>query len=266
MAFEHYIGYITAKIDIESPNVANSMGTGFFHRTSLNDGTDRSITLLISNRHVFKDPKDRLIVSLNRKKEGDTRAFGNTPAFGKIITLDQAGFERDYFAHPDRGVDLACVNFSKITHTDAFFHYLFDDFLTPINYEQVAPGSDVIFVGYPENRYDVVNNLPLIRRGSIASMPNVDFNGKGQIVIDAQIFPGSSGSPVFVDWGNKYSLLGVVSQTMIRHSQLQTLPANIPPVGVEQILGLGIVVKQEYVRELIDYTVSEFIQRTSPSS
>ena len=70
-------------------------------------------------------------------------------------------------------------------------------------------------------------------------MPNVDFNGKGQIVIDAQIFPGSSGSPVFVDWDGKYSLLGIVSQTMIRHSQLQTLPANVPQVGVEQTLGLG---------------------------
>ena len=87
-----------------------------------------------------------------------------------------------------------------------FFHYLFDEFLAPINYEKIALGSDVIFVGYPENRYDVVNNLPLIRKGSIASMPNINFNGKGQIVIDAQIFPGSSGSPVFVDWDGKYSI------------------------------------------------------------
>ncbi len=92
-------------------------------------------------------------------------------------------------------------------------------------------------------------------------MPNVDFNGRGQIVIDAQIFNGSSGSPVFVDWDGEYKLLGVVSQTIIRHSQLQTLPVNMPSVGVEQILGLGIVIKQRHVQELIDHAVKEHIRR-----
>ena len=64
--FEHEIAYITAKIDVEPPNAPKSIGTGFFYRTPLNDGSDRLITLLISNRHVFDNPKSRLIVSLNR--------------------------------------------------------------------------------------------------------------------------------------------------------------------------------------------------------
>ena len=40
--FEHYIAYITAKIDIESPNAASSIGTGFFYlaQVPLNDGTN----------------------------------------------------------------------------------------------------------------------------------------------------------------------------------------------------------------------------------
>ena len=257
--FEHQIAYITARIEIKLHDT-NSIGTGFFYHTSLNDGTNRSITLLISNRHVFLDPKARLIISLNRKKEDDT------PEFGNVIIFNQVGFEDGYFAHPDSGVDLACINVGRITRTDAFYRNLGDDLLNPIDYEKVAVGSEVIFVGYPENRYDVVNNLPLIRKGWIASMPNVDFNGKGQIVIDAQIFQGSSGSPVFVHWDGKYSLLGVVSQTMIRHSQLQTLPVNMPLVGVEQMLGLGIVIKQRHVRELIDCAVEEFIRRTSQNA
>ena len=254
--FEHQIVYITARVEIKLHNT-NSIGTGFFYHAPLNDGTNRSVTLLISNRHVFLDPKARLIISLNRKKEDDT------PEFGNVITFNQVGFEDGYFAHPDSGVDLACINVGPITRTDAFYRNLGDDLLKPIDYEKVAVGSEVIFVGYPENRYDVVNNLPLIRKGWIASMPNVDFNGKGQIVIDAQIFQGSSGSPVFVHWDGNYSLLGVVSQTMIRHSQLQTLPVNMPLVGVEQMLGLGIVIKQRHVRELIDCAIEEFIRRTS---
>ena len=257
ISFEHEIAYIAARINIELSNERPSIGTGFFYLAPLNNGTNRSITLLISNKHVFRNPKGRLIISLNRRKEDDT------PEFGNIRTFDQIGFENAYFIHPDPEVDLACINVSGITRTDAFHKYLNDRLLTPIDYEKVVVGSEVIFVGYPEDRYDIVNNLPLIRKGWIASMPNIDFNGRGQIVIDAQIFPGSSGSPVFVAWDNKYSLLGVVSDTMIRDSQLEILQTNMPPVGVKQILGLGIVVKQRHVQELIDYTVKEFIRRTS---
>ena len=258
LGFEHSIAYITAKINIQRPDSTISIGTGFFYHAPLNDGTGRSITLLISNKHVFGNPIGRLIISLNRRKED------GTPEFGHIVTFDQAGFANAYFAHPNPDVDLACVNASGVTRTHAFYLTLSDTFLKPIDYEQVTLASNVIFAGYPENRYDIVNNLPLIRSGTIASMPTVNFNGKGQIVIDAQIFPGSSGSPVFVAWEGQYSLLGVVSETLIRHSQLQTLPVNVPTVGVQQILGLGIVVKQEFVRELIDFTVREFL-RTSTS-
>lgn len=257
ISFEHEIAYIAARINIELPNERPSIGTGFFYRAFLNDGTNRSITLLISNKHVFRNPQGRLVISLNRKKED------GTPELGNIRIFDQVGFEGGYFPHPDPAVDLACVNVSGITHTDAFFQCLHDSFLQPIDYEKVVPSSDVIFVGYPEGLYDPVNNLPLIRKGSIASIPNVDFNGKGQIIIDAQIFPGSSGSPVFVAWNNQYSLLGVVSDTMLRDSQLEILQTNMPPVGVKQILGLGIVAKQRHVQELIDHTVKEVVRRTS---
>ena len=256
ISFEHQIAYITARITVKTPN-ASSIGTGFFYYVPLNNGTDRSIVLLISNKHVFLDPKGRLTISLNREKED------STPDYGNIRTFDQVGFEDAYFTHPDSEVNLACINASAITRTDVFYRYLNEGVLTAIDYEKVAPGSEVIFVGYPQGLYDPINYLPIIRSGVIASVPNVDFNGKGQIVIDAQIFPGSSGSPVFVSWDGRYSLLGVVSDTMTRDSELQILQASNPQLGVKEMLGLGIVVKQRHVRELIDYAVNEHVQRTS---
>ena len=230
--FQHEIAYITARINIEVPNECPFTGTGFFYLASLNDGTNRLLTLLISNKHVFRNPNGRLVISLNRRKEDDTPKLGNVRTFN----CDLSKAEHLYFDHPNLDVDLACIHVSSITHTDAYVRGLDDRFLKPINYEKVAPGSDVIFVGYPEGLYDPVNNLPLIRKGSIASMPNVDFNGRGQIIIDAQIFPGSSGSPVFVAWDGKYSLLGVVSRTMLRDSKLQILQVNTPQLGVKEIL------------------------------
>ena len=256
--FENYIAYITARIENKS---YGNIGTGFFYMAPvpMDDGKDRAKLLLISNKHVLlgaqekSNPKGILTIKLNRKKAD------GTPDFGNVRTFDHDEHE-PVFTHPDPEVDLACIDVSRITHTDAFLMYLNQDLLKPINYERVAVGRDVIFVGYPANYYDKVNNLPLIRKGTIASMPNVDFNGKGQIVLDAQIFPGSSGSPVFVDWDNKYSLLGVISDMVTRNSELQKLPVNTHQLGVKEALGLGIIIKQRHVQELIDHFVNEIIR------
>ena len=78
-------------------------------------------------------------------------------------------------------------------------------------------------------------------------MANIDFNGKGHIAIDAQIFAGSSGSPVFVDWDYKYRLIGVISGTM--EGKL--------PSGEPALLGIGIIVKQRHVQELVDQVVRD---------
>ena len=81
MAFEHNIAYITAKIDVIVPNPPHPLGTGFFYHVSLNDGTNRGLLLLISNRHVFKNPRGKLTVSLNLRKGDGTPDFGNIKTF-----------------------------------------------------------------------------------------------------------------------------------------------------------------------------------------
>jgi len=254
--FEHQIAFIAVRISIEAPNNAGtSVGTGFLYHAPLKDGTDRSINLLVSNKHVFIDPRGKLSISFNLKNKD-----GN-PDYGNIRHFESVNFHDSYYEHPDPEVDLACVNVSGLTNENVFYKNLGKEFIKDVDYGQVTLGSQVLFVGYPDNRYDSVNNLPLVRKGTIASVPDIDFNGRGQIVIDAQVYPGSSGSPVFVVVNNHYVLLGVVSETMIRHSQLQTLPTALPKVGVQDILGLGIVVKQKHVRELFEYTVNEFVRR-----
>jgi hypothetical protein len=126
------------------------------------------------------------------------------------------------------------------------------DFTDP----NLLPGNEVWFVGYPENRFDTVNNLPILRRGYIASLPKIDFEGRKQFLIDAQVFPGSSGSPVFTALNGKMQLLGIVSETMIKHGQLQMLP-TAQAIGVQQIIGLGIVLKATLLRPLAEKALEE---------
>ena len=130
--FEHNIAYITAKITIQNPDATTSIGTGFFYRAPLHNGTSGSITLLISNRHVFGNPKGRIAVELNRQNDD------GTPRLGDIIKMGNNGFERGYYPHPNPDVDLAAVNYSSAGRNGAFLKCLGDHFLNPINYEKVA--------------------------------------------------------------------------------------------------------------------------------
>ena len=253
-SFNHQAAYTAVRIQIEVPDQHDhraSAGTGFFYLANISagDGVDRSKLLLISNKHVLCNGNGAMTVRLNRKTED------GMPDYGRALRLNYHDFSEIYFAHPNESVDLASVDVSQFTHIDAYIRHIGDNLLAPIDYEKVALGSDVLFVGYPNDRYDIVNNLPLVRRGSLASMPNIDFNGRGELVIDAQVFPGSSGSPVFVSSEGKYRLLGVISRTMLRDT-----PNKASGQSTNQILGLGIVIKQRHILELIDYTKSEIIR------
>lgn len=252
--FQHQACYLTARILVEYSNGDSSIGSGFLCQLPIPQHSDRAAILLISNKHVFGDPAGNIKISFNAKlSNGD-------PDHGNIKTFYQSDFAALYYPHPDEDVDLACINVSAIENTSVYYKTLHSSFLSPIAPEAIPPGSDVIFIGYPENRFDQQNNLPIIRKGSIASLPGIDFNGKPHIIIDAQVFQGSSGSPVFVAVSGHYVLLGCVSATMIRHAQLQTLPASDGALAVQQILGLGIVIKQSKVIELIDLALNALSQ------
>jgi hypothetical protein len=67
--------------------------------------------------------------------------------------------------------------------------------------------QEVKFIGYPIGMWDEKHNLPIVRRGMTASDPVVDFNGRREFLIDAAVFPGSSGSPVYIADDNG-SMLG----------------------------------------------------------
>lgn len=64
--------------------------------------------------------------------------------------------------------------------------------------EEIDLIETVTFFGYPNGIWDTANFLPIARRGVTATPISIDFQGKKQFLIDASVFPGSSGSPVFI--------------------------------------------------------------------
>jgi len=105
--FEHQVCYIAVRISAFAPNqTQGNIGTGFLFRVPLNDGTERSITLLISNKHVFGNPCGVVRMHINKKTDKGEPDFGNVEIFQLI------DYSNVYYPHPDDDVDLASVNVS----------------------------------------------------------------------------------------------------------------------------------------------------------
>lgn len=260
-SFQEQVFFTTVRIVSSNANRnGSSIGTGFVVFVS-NAQDKNGYLLLVSNKHVFIDKTHQIELVFTKRDETNR----DLPAVGNLHIVQAALQHPNYIEHPDPAVDLACFNISAVTRPDINAYvrnlnpnmFLNDD-------DDISAGQEVWFVGYPENRYDVAHNLPIVRRGYIASAPSLDFNGKRQIVIDAQVHPGSSGSPVFATTNNQYKLIGVVTETMIKHSKLQSIPAA-NSLGVEQVLGLGIVLKVALVKELLE-SAQLVLQSASTSS
>jgi hypothetical protein len=259
--FEEQVFFTTVRIVTKNPGVPDaSIGTGFLCRVPL--GQDNlDVILLVSNKHVFQSPAGFLEFTCHKRGDGDNAKLGDVHS----VAFDK--FENNYLAHPDPSVDLACMNMSTLgdPNSGLFIRTLGNDMIASFNEDDLIPGSEAWFVGYPDGRFDAKNNLPLLRRGYISSMPKVDYNGKPQFVIDAPVHPGSSGSPVFAILGGHFKLLGVVSETMVKHGVLTIAPSASSAWGVQQLLGLGIVIKATMLQSLFEIAVAQIRQKRKQS-
>ena len=128
--------------------------------------------------------------------------------------------------------------------------------------------EDITVVGYPDGIWDAFNNMPITRRGITATPIQMDFENKPRFLIDAAIYGGSSGSPVFVFNQGSYSkpdgglyagtrlkLVGVV-YAVAQHKvtgelEIVDIPAAKTPIANTLIPNnLGVVIQ---ARELLDF-------------
>lgn len=125
------------------------------------------------------------------------------------ITLSKDELIKRLKLHKDTNVDIAAVNVSQGAQGLFFDKWLQDskrNFIFPIalNNETLPNSSpitidatsDVIVASYPKGFYDQANKFPIVKSGIVASAWGLPFNGKPIFLIDAQLFPGSSGGLV----------------------------------------------------------------------
>lgn len=217
----------------------NGSGTGFIVDCDWEDGKFNQF--LVTNKHITNDSTYGKIV-FPVKEQG-------------IYTLgrDIAGclpedIWKNWIGHPDRNIDIAILNITPIidqlheagkdpTGLGIDLNHIPDRHL----HNDLKIGEAVIYVGYPHGYRDKPYSLPVARVGTIATIPSIDYDGSPTFLIDGSIFPGSSGSPVYINRDGQYRLLGIISGGYRPEVALNS----------KEWMDLGLVYKSHTVRELI---------------
>jgi hypothetical protein len=109
--------------------------------------------------------------------------------------------------------------------------------------------------------------MPIVRKGISTTPITIDFENKPQFLIDGAVYPGSSGSPVFIcnigsypmkggglAIGNRIIFLGILSAMRTYPEGIEYVPLptiQVPGIYYLQVLNLGIVYKSELIIDLI---------------
>jgi len=260
--------------DTEDP-AKQSVGTGFLVVKKIDESQEQ--IFLVTNKHVIAkaDNTGKVIGKFTKGTFSFIKNEGVSPKLGDSVVINVENLTDIFFQHTDELVDLAIYNISDL-YNQITQQLKQEIFIRSIPIEMIPTESesfdaieDVFFVGYPNGIFDQKNHLPIMRRGITASPYEVDFNGGKKFLIDAQVFPGSSGSPVFIKeqslkngtlqlGSEKYFFVGIISKVFHR-DETGELAESVAPTSptansfsVKQMIGIGICEKSNQILELIE--------------
>jgi Trypsin-like peptidase domain len=261
--------FTTVFVSAVGPDGSSWSGTGFIHGIEVEEGT---LHLLVTNKHVLHGASEITF----RMIRGTAN---NLPDLGHATEMTVRGLPPDAWqGHADDEVDVAVFPLGAVMQRMAsngappFFRSVASEQLASEELlSEIDALEQVTFVGYPSGLYDRSNYLPIARRGMTATPVVVDYNGLPAFLIDASVFPGSSGSPVFLadrglhtsrDGGTilgnpRFALLGVLAAVHMREvaGKIVELPAQLGIV-VPEVLDLGIVFRAEAITAAADALIA----------
>lgn len=249
----------TIRVDTELEDGSEGSGTAFVFSHTTGSGVH---TFVVTNRHLVEDVRSGGLV-FTQKRHGQ-------PALGERFQININDFSHAWFLHPNPEVDLAIISLRPLEQAardqgvELYYHAI-DSRLAPdaATLRALDALEQVIFVGYPNGVWDQVNLMPIMRRGTTATPMALDFEGRQEFLIDAAVYPGSSGSPVFVyqpdtlrslqsGGGMKFIFAGVVAAVFFREEANHLVPLPVPPNNQPIMMGsemidLGLVIKADAV-------------------
>lgn len=263
--------YTSVRIETKLRCGGTGAGTSFVFRDQASPPGQQ--LFLVSNKHVIEGADKAHIFFTPKGPDGE-------PQLGKPFFIQNDMFSLQWHGHPDENVDVAVMPlswqldmFEKGGQSAHLRPITLDDVADPSVFQNLDVSAPVLFVGFPNGMFDEKHYLPIVRRGYVATSPELDFNGDPIFLIDASVFPGSSGSPVFtvgdglIGGTPSLKFLGIISAvyTQATDGRISWQPAPVTQVPVpiiDQMIDLGVVFKAHCVRETITSFWREQAKRT----
>src|SRR5262245_12031933 len=252
------------------------LGSGFMllhaYRQDL-QGESRYRAFIVTNKHVIAG-LDKIVVRFSPGTYGK----GSGAAEILEVVLDNQG-KHLWAAHPDDSVDMALIPFYPGVAAQRAGHFnmvvndpapdpkvLGDQFVVTqkMSESAAAEGEDVHVLGFPigvlsDQLFGPERSYPVARRGSIAWIRPALDKVNTEFLIDAFIFPGNSGRPVFkpcrttVGQGQVETdcLIGMVKSYMPYTDSALSRQTGKVRVTFEENSGLAVVVPVESIQKAI---------------
>lgn len=185
-----FIGEVTHKDD--SGSYGDLHATGFFVSVPCEAPELKHLTscYFVTAKHVALDLKDKEIYFLVNKIGGG------------VTTIQNHG--GTWWLHPsDKSADVAVIQVGALSGID-WRHVSVEHFVTPDLIERldIGVGDEVFMTGLFTEAPGVEKNLPIVRHGNIAMMPDEQIQtelGYADVyLVEGRSIAGLSGSPVFV--------------------------------------------------------------------
>ena len=260
--------FTTVRVDTRAPNGSGGSGTAFLFAHKIAD--DKHVAFVVTNKHVV-DGMQSGSLTFHQKRDEQL-------ALGMGFRIDIGDWAESWFGHPSPDVDIAITPFPPLeqhvnsqNNVELFYRVITSDMIpTPAQLDDLDAIESVTFIGYPNGVWDRKKLLPVSRRGTTASRIALDFENSPRFLVDASVFGGSSGSPVFVlnqgiysdkrgnsTIGSRVLFVGVIAAVFFRThlNQIVTVPIPtqaVPMARQQEMIDLGIVFKARTIVETID--------------
>ncbi len=201
------VHFATTPVEVHFSDLTVEICSGFFFHT-LKGGpkqlgeppgwTEISSTSLVVCRHSIEDKThsavEKVVFSLRSQAANGSVSW--VP-----WTVTRVELVKNTLRHQADTVDLAALNLDglmgEISERQLSFRS-FGDGAIPNEHNPLVPylGGGVLVAGYPSGLADQTNCFPIVKSGVLASKWGMNWEGEPRFLIDAQLFPGSSGSVV----------------------------------------------------------------------
>jgi hypothetical protein len=200
LSISRQLQHSTVRLECMKSNGSLSSGTGFHMRLELDE--KNWVPAIVTNKHVVNEAVECAVHFTLADEKGVSLGVHER----YVIKPFQ------WFNRPDDNVDLALIPLQPLLIQLSAagkrpFYVDLSETIIPdaVALAKLSPLEEILMVGYPNGIWDDVNNFPIFRRGITATACNLNYQGRSEFLVDAAVFPGSSGSPIFIFNQGAYS-------------------------------------------------------------